>query len=217
MFDFSHARQQMIDSQIRTSDVTDLSVLKAFRSISRESFVPKAKQALAYSDAHIDMGGGRTLMRPRDLGKMIQAANISPTDVVLDIACGRGYSTAILAQLSETVIGLEDTEERVARATTTLLDADVTNAAVIEGDLKAGASEHGPFNVIFVNGAVSEVPKSWLGQLAHKGRLVVVVQNGPVGRACVYTRSGDAIGERVIFDASLPLLEGFKAKPEFVF
>ncbi len=215
MFNFSNARQHMIDSQIRTSDVTDVNVLRAFRSISRENFIPKAQQALAYSDAHINSGDGRSLIRPRDFAKMVQAADIQRTDVVLDIACGRGYSSAILGNLAETVIGLEDTEERVNRASAALIDADITNAAVIQGALKSGASEHGPFNVIFVNGGISEVPQTWLDQLAHDGRLVAVIQDGPMGRACVYTKSGNAIGERAVFDASVPALEAFKRAPVF--
>lgn len=217
MFNFSSARDHMVESQIRTSDVTDLSVLGAFRSIKREDFVPKSQQALAYGDAHIQLDTGRVMIRPRDFAKMVQAADIAPTDVVLDIACGRGYSSAVLAQLSETVVGLEDNEEVVAKATEQLVEADVTNAVVVKGDLKSGASEHGPFNVIFVNGAVSEVPKTWLKQLANEGRLVCLVQNGPMGRVCVYTKTGDACGERVVFDASAPTLSGFAAEPEFVF
>lgn len=217
MFNFSSARNHMVESQIRTSDVTDLNVLRAFRSVNREDFVPKAQRALAYGDAHIQLGDGRVMMRPRDFAKMVQAADISPTDVVLDIACGRGYSSAVLAQLSETVVGLEDSDEAVTKATEQLVDADISNAAIVKGDLKSGASEHGPFNVIFVNGAVSEVPKTWLNQLANEGRLVCLVQNGPMGRVCVYTKAGDAFGERVIFDASAPILSGFAAAPEFVF
>jgi len=113
----------------------------------------------------------------------------------LDIACGRGYSTAVLAQLAETIVALETTDEAVDKASEQLIAADVTNAAVVKGDLKLGASEHGPFNVIFVNGAVAEVPKNWFDQLANEGRLVCVIQNGPVGHACVFSRSGDVIGQ----------------------
>jgi len=217
MFDFSAARDHMVESQIRTSDVTDLEVLAAFRHVARENFVPKSQRALAYGDAHVDLGDGRTMIRPRDFAKMVQAAEILPTDVVLDIACGRGYSSAVLAQLGETIVGLEDKDEAVERATAQLVEADVANAAIVKGDLKVGASEHGPFNVIFVNGAVAEVPKTWFDQLANNGRLVCLIQNGPIGRVCVYTKAGDAVGERIIFDASAPLLPGFAATPEFVF
>lgn len=217
MFDFAKARQHMIDGQIRTCDVTDSAVLQAFQSIAREKFVPKSKQALAYSDSHVDLGDDRTLMAPRDFSKLVQAANITPSDVVLDIACGRGYSTAILSKLSDTVVGLEDDDDRVAKATAELANADISNAAVLKADLKAGAPEHGPFNVIFVNGSVSSVPKTWLDQLAHNGRLVAVIQNGPMGKATVFTRTGDSIGERVVFDSSVPSLADFKPALEFVF
>jgi len=157
------------------------------------------------------------MIRPRDFAKMVQAAEIIPSDVVLDIACGRGYSTAILAQLCETVVGLEVSEPCVAMATEQLVNADVSNAAIVQGDLKSGAAEHGPFNVIFVNGAVSAVPKPWLDQLANNGRLVCLVQNGPVGQVHVYTKAGNVVGDRIAFDAAAPLIPGFEAVAEFVF
>ena len=216
MFDFTSARQHMVDSQIRTSDVTDIDVLRAFRAIPRERFVPKSKQALAYSDSHIATDDDRTLISPRDFSKLVMAAEITPSDVVLDVACGRGYSSAILAHLADTVVGLEDTEERVNRATSELTNADINNAAVVQGSLIAGAPEHGPFNVIVINGAVNAVPEALLKQLAHQGRLVTIVKDGAVGRATVYTRSGDAVGERVIFDSNVPLLKEFTRAPEFV-
>ncbi len=217
MFDYAGARQHMINSQIRTNDVTDPAILASFRAVPRENFVPAGQRALAYSDVHIKTDEGRYLIRPRDFSKMIDAADILPSDIVLDIACGRGYSTAVLAGLCETVVGLEDDDDRVTHASDLIMKLDVTNAAVVKGDLKSGAREHGPFNVIMVSGSVSEVPKTWLDQLANGGRLVAVIQNGPMGRVTVFTRSGDAIGERVVFDASVPTLAGFTPSPEFVF
>ncbi len=217
MFDYAQSRHHMVESQIRTNDVTNLPLLKAFRTVPREKFIPKTQMALSYSDAHIPIGDNRWVMRPRDLAKLIQAAEINPTDVVLDIACGRGYSTAILAHLAETVVGLEDSEDRVQLATKTLEATNIDNAAIVKGDLKAGASEHGPYNAIFINGSVTEASKPWLDQLANHGRLVCVVQKGRVGHGIVFTRSGDAIGRRIVFDSSIPNLAGFEAKSEFVF
>lgn len=217
MFDFSKARDHMVESQIRTNDVTEPAILKAFRTTSRERFVPKAQMALAYGDAHIEMDEGRVMMRPRDFAKLVDSADIRPSDVVLDIACGRGYSTAIMSKLADTVVGLETSETAVEKATALLVDEDISNAAVVQGDLKAGASEHGPFNVIFINGSVSEVPKTWLSQLADGGRLACIIQDGPVGKATIFTKSGNVVGERVDFDASAPLLPGFAIEPSFVF
>lgn len=217
MTDFSAARDAMVESQIRTADVTDLAVLAAFRGTARENFVPTARKALAYAGCHVETDEGRVMLAPRDLAKMVQAAEIETSDVVLDLACGRGYSTAILAQLADTVVGLETDETAVARATDLLVDADISNAAIVQGDLKSGAAEHGPFNVIFVGGAVPAVHQPWFAQLANGGRVICVVQSGPVGRVTVFTKSGDAVGEQVIFDTSAPYLPGFEPAAEFVF
>ncbi len=216
-FDFDAARETMVESQIRTADVTDLSLLASFRRTARERFVPSARMALAYGDAIVDYDDGRALLRPRDFAKLAQAADIQSDEVVLDIACARGYSTAILAQVAETVVGLETDDETVDRATALLTDAGVLNAAVVKGDLKRGASEHGPFDVIMVGGAVAEVPQAWFGQLTNGGRLAVIIKNGPIGHATIFTKSGDAIGDRVVFDANAPYLPGFEPARSFVF
>jgi len=217
MTDFSAARASMVESQIRTSDVTDLDILGAFRRTAREAFVPTARKALSYADCQVETDEGRTMLSPRDLSKMIQAVEIEPQDVVLDLACGRGYSTAILAQLADTVVGLETDEAAVARATELLVEADISNAAVVQGDLKSGAAEHGPFDVIFVGAALPRVHRPWFSQLSNGGRLVCIIQTGPVGRVTVFTKSGDAVGETVAFDTSAPYLPGFEAEPAFVF
>ncbi len=210
-------RDAMIESQIRVADVTELDILRAFRQTPRELFVPTSKKALAYADRNIETDEGRIMLAPRDLAKLVQAADIEATDVVLDIACGRGYSTAILAQLADTVVGLESTDEAVDRATELLVDIDISNAAIVKGDLKSGATEHGPFNVIFVNGALPVVHQPWFSQLADGGRLVCIIQNGPVGHATVFRKSGEAVGERVVFDSNASFLPGFEPKPAFTF
>lgn len=216
-FDYSQAREIMVESQIRTSDVTDLDLLVAFRRTAREAFVPQNQMALAYADAQVEYPNGRTLLSPRDFAKLVQAADVKDSDVVLDLACARGYSTAILAQISDTVVGLETEEETVTRATDLLMAAGILNAAVVQGDLKRGAAEHGPFDVIIVGGAVHTVPDSWFAQLADGGRLAVIVKDGPIGRATVFTKTGNAVGDRVEFDAHAPYLQGFAPEPTFVF
>lgn len=216
MFDFEAARETMLDCQIRTSDVTDLKLQAAFRKIPREKFVPKAKMALAYGDASVEIGNGRWMMKPRDFAKMVDAAEIEPTDIVLDIACGRGYCVAILAQLAETVVALEDADDFVVKATERLNKCEITNSAVVKGDFKAGAGEHGPFDVIFVNGAVTSIPSAWIDQLANGGRLVVPVAEGRLCRVKVYTKTDDRVADRIAFDASIPVLPGFEQEQEFV-
>ena len=211
------SRDAMVESQIRTADVTELALLRAFRRTPRENFVPTAKRALAYADRTFEADEGRYMLAPRDLAKMIQAAAVTKSDIVLDLAPGRGYSTAILSQIADTVIAVETTDDAVVRATDLLVEIEVSNSAVVQGDLKSGAKEHGPFDVIFVNGAVSNVHEPWFVQLSDGGRLVCILQNGPIGQVMVYTKSGDVVSSRVAFDASAPHLPGFAPKAAFSF
>lgn len=216
-FDFAKARSAMVDSQIRPADVTEPAILSAFRNTPRERFVPQSAMALAHGDAVVSYGNGRYLLRPRDFAKLITAADIKPHEVVLDIGCARGYSTAILAQIAETVVGLESDEATVNRASEILIDIDVLNAAIVQGDLKEGAAQHGPFDVIMFQGAVEQVPHKWFDQLSDGGRLAVIISDGPIGRATIYTKSGGAVGDRVVFDANAPLIPGFEREPAFIF
>jgi len=214
--EFETARKQMVDCQIRPSDVTDRRLIAAFLDIPRHLFVPRARRASAYSDAQVQVGDARMLMRPRDFAKLVHAADIQPHELVLDIACARGYSTAILARMAGTVVGLESDEDSLSRASGLLSDVGADNAVVIEGDLAAGVAKQGPYNVVFVNGAVDSVPQAWLDQLAPGGRLVAVIRKGPVGKATVFTRSAAGIGERVVFDAHVSSLPGFQLEAGFI-
>nr|WP_238934816.1 protein-L-isoaspartate O-methyltransferase [Maricaulis parjimensis] len=207
----------MVDSQIRPSDVTDRRLIAAFLDTPRELFIPRSRRASAYADSQVVTSDNRTLMRPRDMAKLIHAADIQPDELVLDIANGRGYSTAILARMAETVVGVENDEDGLSRSTGLLADIGADNAVVVEGDPKAGVPKQGPFDVIFVNGSVDTVPTAWFDQLADGGRLVVIVRKGPVGKATVFTKSSAGIGERVVFDATATVLPGFEAETGFAF
>ena len=217
MTDFAEARRRMVDSQVRPADVTDRGVQAALLAVPRERFVPRSKQAKAYADMEVEVAEGRVMPRPRDFAKLLQTAGVKASDIVLDIACGRGYSTAVLARLAETVVGLETDEKLVARATERLAEVGADNAVVVKGELKAGQPRQGPFDVIVVNGAVEAVPQAWLDQLAEGGRLAVFLREGAVGRAVIFTRSGGAIGDRPVFDANVSPLPGFETEPGFVF
>ncbi len=215
--DYAAARRAMLEGQVRVNDVTDRALQSALAEIPRELFVPKTKRALAYGDFDLPIAPDRVLMRPRDFAKLVQALEVEKDDIVLDIACGRGYSCAVLARLAGMVVGLESSEETAARASEALDAAGVTNAAVVAGELKAGVPDQGPYDVIFVGGAVEIVPDSWLAQLADGGRLGVVVRESGVGRATVLTRAGGVVGSRVVFDCATPLLDGFARPPAFTF
>ncbi len=218
MVDYTAARLNMVESQIRTDRVTDDALLEAFEQVPRELFVPEELRGVAYVDEDLAVGQGRHMMEPRVLARLLQAARPEPQDIVLDIGCGTGYATAILARLSATVVALEDGGDLAARANEVLGALEVDNAVVVEGPLNEGYAKQAPFNVIVVNGGVAKVPSAISGQLAEAGRLVTVVRNSAgMGRAILMQRTGGVVSSRTLFDAAVPVLPGFEVEPGFVF
>lgn len=217
MSDYAAARHAMVDCQVRPSDVTRYAIIDAMLWAPRERFVGKAKRDIAYAGAEIELAPGRVLLDPRCFAKMVEAARIGSSDLVLDLAPGSGYSTAIIARMAEAVIAVEPDADLADWAQTLLAELEVDNAVVSHGDPAKGDPEHGPFDVIFVNGAVEELPESLTDQLKSGGRLVALFREGSVGKCCVLTRSASGLARRYMFDADAPLLRGFERREEFAF
>ena len=218
MVDFAAARLNMVESQLRTNKVTNGAVLDAFERTPRELFVPESRQGIAYVDEDIEIGSGRHLMEPMVLARLLQAAQPGPSDVVLDIACGTGYATALLAGMAATVVALESDEDLAASATDTLAVLEADNAVVVKGRLNEGYPAQAPYNVILIGGGVAEVPEVISRQLAEGGRLVAVIKDsGSIGRATLLECHGDVVSGRVLFDAAVPSLPEFEPAPRFVF
>lgn len=218
MFDYATARSNMVESQLRTNKVWNVSLLDAFEKVPRELFVPEDMRSTAYVDEDIGVAENRYLMEPMVLARLLQAAAPQPQDIVLDIGCGSGYATAILASLAATVVALECDAALAAQANRAIEELEINNALIVQAPLDAGYAKQAPYDVIVLNGAVSEVPAAISDQLADGGRLVTVIKNeAGMGRAILMQCSAGVVSQRVIFDASVPLLPGFEAKPKFVF
>ena len=217
MPDYHAQRLTMVESQVRVNDVTDSRVQDAMAAVPRERFVPTARKATAYADAPLEVVQGRFLLEPRALAKMLQLAEIKPTDNVLDVGCATGYSSAILARMAARVTGLEQDADLVRVASETLPGVGATNAAVVQGGLAEGHKANAPYDVIFVNGAVEIRPDALLGQLAEGGRLVAIVKSGASGHATVFLKEKGQVGSRAGFDADAQILPGFREKVGFVF
>ena len=220
--DYSQQRVKMVDGQIRTVDVTDLSVLQAFLDVPRDAFVPDQRRALAYIDTDILVAGdggrdSRYLMRPALLAKLIQEAAIGRNDVVLDVGAGTGYASAILSRLASSVIALESEPGLAERATAALAELGYDNVAVVQGPLSGGYPSEAPYDVIFVGGSVDLVPEALVAQLKDGGRLVAVEGHGNAGVAKVFVRSGGVVAGRRAFNAAVKPLPGFERVEAFEF
>jgi protein-L-isoaspartate(D-aspartate) O-methyltransferase len=222
MDDFSVARMKMVDSQLRTEAVTDYDILAVMGRIPREQFVPAHQRALAYLDTDIPIkspgdGVPRYLMEAAPFARLVQLVEIDKGDLVLDIGCGSGYSAAVFASLANFVVALESDAELAAQARTNLAALGVDNARVVTGPLDAGYPAEGPYDVIFVDGAVEVLPAALFGQLREGGRLVAVVGYGRAAMATLYTKSESQIGRRAAFNADVRPLPGFRKPEAFVF
>ena len=216
---FVTARKTMVDCQLRPSKVTDQFILDAFMTIPREDFVGKQQRALAYVDEDLPLSGGRCLMEPMVLARLLQALEIRPDDSVLIVGAGCGYGTAVAAKLAGSVIAIETRANLVDKAQDVLVSIGIDNAAIVKSRLVDGYPEEGPYDRILIEGGVETVPDSLLKQLTPKGRLAAIYRkpSHPVGVASVWTRSGKEFTRTPLFDARVPNLDEFNAKVEFSF
>ena len=205
----------MVDCQVRPSDVTRYAIIDAMLSVPREQFVPKSKREIAYTETEIALPGGRAVLAPRTFAKMLEAASVGADDLVMDLAPGTGYSTAVLAHLSAAVVAVEPDEEMAEQASATLVENEIDNAVIGPGNPAAGDPAHGPYDVIFINGGVEALPEALTGQLKEGGRLVAIHMKDAIGQCRVMVRAGDSLATRYAFDATAPVLGGFEAAREF--
>jgi len=218
MADFAQARQNMVDCQLRTNKLVHPALISRFEQIPRERFVDEAVQSIAYVDEDVAVGKGRYLLEPMVLARILQELSVGRTDVVLDVGCGTGYSSAILSGLAATVVGLECDTNLATRANDLLTDLAADNAVVVEGPLSDGYATQGPYDVILVGGAVAAIPTALTDQLAEEGRLAAVIDDGSgPGKAVLMIKRNGIVAKRVLFDASAPGLPGFELSEEFVF
>jgi protein-L-isoaspartate(D-aspartate) O-methyltransferase len=224
MTDFRTARRAMVDGQVRTNDVTHLGLIAALLEVPREAFVPEGRAALAYLDRDVmiaDAAVGapaRYLVKPVVLARLIQAAAPGPQDRVLVVGAGSGYSAAVLSRLAGAVVALEQDASLVRWARSALsAHGGGSGVTVVEGPLVGGAPGSEPYDVILIDGAVETVPDSLGAQLSPGGRLVTVVDGGPVGKATLFQSLKGALSGRVLFDATAPMLPGFSKAPAFIF
>ena len=217
MFDSAKARRMMVDCQVRTADVTNPDLIEAMLAVPRERFVPPSMAEQAYLDNDIEIGAGRALLKPMVLAKLIQAARVDGSTHVLDVGCGIGYSSAVLARLAGSVVALEEDAALAHQANEALAAAGARNVAVVTGPLNGGWVDGALYDVILINGAIEVTAEALGRQLKPSGRLACVFGRAPVGKAMIFRLAEGRLAGRPIFDAAAHLLPGFVAPPAFVF
>ncbi len=215
MTDFSKRRTMMVDTQVRPSDVTKFPIIDAMLSVAREDFVPAMQREAAYVGENLDMGQGRVLFEPRTLAKMLDALAIENDELVLDVACGLGYSTAVISRMAQAVVAVEQDQGMAREAQDALSAAGADNAVVHEGELIAGASQHGPYDVIIVEGGVVSLPDGLTAQLKEGGRIVALFMDGVLGEVRLGHKRDGKISWRLAFNATAPVLPTFGKELSF--
>jgi protein-L-isoaspartate(D-aspartate) O-methyltransferase len=222
VMDYIAARHNMVESQIRPNHVTNADVIDAMGAIPREKFVPNDVAGVAYADAALLIGEGRYLMAPMLVARLLQDAHISKNDLVLNIGCGSGYSVAVLARIAKAVVAVEVDRVLAERAGASMVELGVDNAMVVEAALATGYAKQSPYDAIFFDGAVEEIPQIIFDQLAEGGRLVAVIAcvgsaGRSTGKAMVMTKISGKISKTNIFDVVTPYLPGFFKEKAFEF
>ncbi len=209
MIDYATLRATMVASQLRTVGVNDPAVVAAMTAVPRERFVPAGRESLAYADAAVPLGGGRYLTEPLVTGLLLTHSRIEPHHRVLVI--GSGYAAAVIARLTDHVVAVESDAGLAAQAR-------AQGVTITERPLTEGAPDSAPYDLIFLDGAVEEVPEALAAQLGPRGRAAAVVRTpGSPGRATVGRIVGGTIVGDGFIEVPAALLPGFARAPEFTF
>ncbi|MEM9049968.1 MAG: methyltransferase domain-containing protein [Pseudomonadota bacterium] len=215
--DYAAARLAMVDTQVRPSDVTLYPIIGAMLEIPRERFVPPELRKVAYAGADLPLGAGRVLLDARVLAKMLDALKPGPDDLVLDIAPGLGYSTALLARLAAAVVAVEPDADMRRSADETLADLGLETAMVHAGAAHLGAPDDGPYDAVLVNGGIEILPAAIAQQLKPGGRIVAIMMGGTAGQCRLGVKTEAGLSWKTVFDATAPILSGYEKPRSFVF
>lgn len=223
MIAFELQRTNMVESQVRPSDITDRRIMRAMQALPREDFAAPDTRDIAYMDADLpigpraDRGPRRALVSPRVLARLIQGLAVEPDERVLEVGTGTGYGAAVLARLAKSVVALETDTALAEAATRNLAGSNQGEVRIVTGPLSTGWPAEAPYGAILVSGSIAQLPAALLDQLRDGGRLAAVLVQDGVSRLTVWTRFGSSFAARTLGDASAPALPGFERPRGFVF
>lgn len=215
--DYEAARANMIEQQIRPWNVLARQTLNALAAIRREDFVPAAHRDLAFADVQIPLAGDEVMLEPKVSARMLEALRLNAADKVLQIGCGSGYLTALLALVSAHVLSVEINPALSQQAERNLGLAGITNYQIVAGDGHQGWGESAQFDAILISGSIGTIAATFMDKLKPNGRLVGIEGNAPAMQAVVYTKADQQITRKTLFETWVPRLKHADDKPEFIF
>ncbi|HEX2769596.1 MAG TPA: protein-L-isoaspartate(D-aspartate) O-methyltransferase [Geobacteraceae bacterium] len=168
-------REIMIERDLKGRGIRDPAVLAAMREVPREEFVPAELAEHSYDDYPLPIDEGQTISQPYMVAYMAESLELAPTDRVLEIGTGSGYSAAVLSRLVAEVFTVERFTALADSAGERLQRLGYDNIRIFVGDGTLGWPEHAPYNAIVVTAGAPRVPEPHLEQLVIGGRLVVPV------------------------------------------
>jgi len=190
---FLDERSSMVEQQLHCRGIHDERVLAAMNKVPRHQFVSQYNWPEAYADHPIAIAEQQTTSQPYIIASMLQAAEIQPTDRVLEIGAGSGYQTAVLAELANHVVAIERYTTLTEEARRVLDQLGYTNVTLVTGDGTLGMREYAPYDAIIVSAAAPHVPPALIEQLAIGGRLVIPVGNAQQQMLEVVRKQRDGI------------------------
>ena len=209
--------KNMVEGQIKPLGNISKQVMDAFLSTPRDQFVPLELKNFAYLEKNIELGNDRFLLKPSLIAKIISLAGLNSSDTVLIIGSSTGYSSAILSNIAETVISIEEDDQLVNFSETIVLDKKIDNVVFLKKDLNEGCPEHGPFNKILIEGAVEDIPSYLFDQLDENGKMIAIIANGDLSEVREYNKVGENIGSKFLFNCEAPKLKAFNKTDSFNF
>jgi protein-L-isoaspartate(D-aspartate) O-methyltransferase len=212
------ARYNMVESQIRTWEVLDQTVLDTLFAVKREDYVPEKYRPLAFVDMEIPLGHGEMMLAPKLEARMLQELTLKNTDRVLEIGTGSGYMAALIAALAGHVFSVELHADLSEAAAAKLAGHGANNVTLEVGDGGNGWRRHAPYDVIVLTGSVPLLPPDFAAQLKPGGRLLAVVGDPPVMTARLVSWMGDGAWNEVgLFETCIAPLHNVPQPERFVF
>ena len=213
------ARKNMLLGQLIPNQIHDPVMLNAMGSVSRELFLPDHLKSRAYADESIYIKAHTIMFSPRILANLLLLAELKKNDVVLDVKAATGYSAAVMANMTQAVIALESDANMCEAAQQILIDSEIDNVAVLNNNPDQGFPSQAPFDVIFIEGVVSQIPEVLLSQMAENGRLICVVEKKEqsVGKATKVIKNNGSLSYITAFDLDLSGISRQSFYKNFIF